>query len=136
VSWSCASVTAADVRRCNSARVSLCGKTTEHFDCDVRAEVITTRAIFGRRRNTKPIAIDAVASGSDGAEYIIGGHLLAARIGADPCEHQHVRICLSRLRCGLPDEVRIKWSVAFRPLRLNIDDVGVTRSVGGNPRRR
>jgi hypothetical protein len=106
---------------------------TEHFDCDIRAEVVTARAIFAQLRNIEPIAIDTVARGSDGAENIVRGHLLAARIRADPGEHQHFRIRASRLRCSLPDEICVHSSVSQRALRLNVDDIGIPRGIGGNP---
>src|SRR6516162_3538892 len=83
------------------------GKTAEHFHGYIRAETITTRAIFRWLRNIEPIAIDIVARGSDGSENIFCGNLLSARIGADPCKYLHFRIRFPSLRCGLRNEICI-----------------------------
>src|SRR5262245_62303360 len=56
------------------------GKTTEYVDCDVRAKLGAARTIFRWRRNIEPIPIDNIAGRGDGAENIIGGHLLPTRL--------------------------------------------------------
>src|SRR5215471_12904418 len=80
------------------------GKTTEHVDCDIRAEFGSKRRIFRRLWNVEPIAIHNIASRADGPENIISSHLLPDRLRADPGEHYHFGICLAGLRCRLTDK--------------------------------
>ena len=103
----------------------------EHVDCDVRAEFSDVRGIFRRLWNVEPIAIHNVAGCRDSPKNIIRSHSRPEGLGADPGEYFYLRICLSGLRGCLLHEVCITLSIALKPLRLNIEDVGIARSVGG-----
>src|SRR5262245_36213809 len=113
-------------------RAHLSRKTTEDLDCDVRAKLGTARTIFRWPRNIEPITIDKIAGRGDGAENIIGCHLLPTRLRTDSGEHHDFWICLSGLRCRFADEIRIKLGITLRALCLNIEHVRIAGRVRGH----
>src|SRR5262249_37254483 len=96
------------------------------------AELGASRAIFGGPRDIEPISVDTVARSSNDTKNIIRNHVLAVWIGADTSQDQHFRVRSSCLRCRLHHKMGISLSVAFRALRLDTDDVGITRGVAGD----
>ena len=61
----------------------------------------------------------------------MSSHSAADRLRAYPGENHNFWICPSGLRCCLPHEVCVTPSVTLKPLRLNIEHIGMAGRIRG-----